>query len=72
MESDALAAIAIRFEIPGSTRMMIDPGVWEHFARVGRYREALDGHGIRIDIHCLVPTPRGASHGRTDTQRGQA
>jgi len=67
IESDSLEALSIRVDIPGSTRMMIDPGVWEHFAQVGRYREALDGHGIRIDIHCLVPASRGAARGRTDT-----
>lgn len=67
IETDHFEAIAIRVEVPGSTRMMIDPGVWEHFARVGRYREALDGLGMRIDIHCLVPAPRGPARGRTDS-----
>ncbi|HWK19422.1 MAG TPA: hypothetical protein VNR37_01465 [Microbacteriaceae bacterium] len=67
MQTDHFEAISIRVDVPGSTRMMIDPGVWEHFARVGRYREALDGLGMRIDIHCLVPAPRGPSRGRTDS-----
>jgi len=66
IETDHFEAISIRVDVPGSTRMMIDPGVWEHFARVGRYREALDGLGMRIDIHCLVPAPRGSTRGRTD------
>lgn len=67
METDHFEAIAIAVDVPGSTRMMIDPGVWEHFARVGRYREALDGLGMRIDIHCLVPAPRGPSRDRTES-----
>jgi len=66
METDHFEAIPIRVDVPGSTRMMIDPGVWEHFARVGRYREALAGFGMRIDIHCLVPALRGPARGRTD------
>lgn len=67
LDADHFEAVAIRVEVPRSTRMMIDPGVWEHFARVGRYREAIDGLGMRIDIHCLVPSPRGSSRGRTDS-----
>ncbi len=66
VEGDALDVISIRVDIPGSTRMMIDPGVWQHFAQVGRYREALDSRGMRIDIRCLVPAPRGGTRGRTD------
>ncbi len=65
-ESEALDAVAILIDIPGSTRTMIDPGVWEHFAQVGRYREVLDGRGIRVDLRCLVPAPRNGSRGRTD------
>lgn len=67
IDASPLATIAIRVELPGSTRMTIDPGVWEHFARVGRYREALDGRGIRVDINCLVPRPRGTPRDRTDS-----
>ena len=66
IESDALAAVGVRIEVPGSTRMRIEPGVWQHFAQVGRYREALDGSGIRVDILCLVPSARG-SRGRTES-----
>jgi len=65
--TDHFETVSIRVDVPGSTRMMIDPGVWEHFARVGRYREALDGIGMRIEIHCLVPAPRGPARGRTDS-----
>lgn len=67
IESDHFESVLIRVEVPGSTRMMIDPGAWENFARVGRYREALDGLGMQIDINCLVPAPRGSTRGRTDS-----
>ncbi len=67
LDSDVFNSVAIRVDIPGSTRMMIDPGVWQHFAQVGRYRESLDVRGMRIDIYCLVPMPRGSGRGRTDS-----
>jgi hypothetical protein len=65
MESTALAAVSVRIEVPGSTRMRIEPGVWQYFAQVGRYRETLDGSGIRVDVVCLVPSVRGGARGRT-------
>lgn len=65
-DHDAFAAIRVRVEVPGSTRMRIEPGVWQHFAQVGRYREALDGFGMRVDIVCLVPAARSTGRGRTD------
>jgi len=68
VETDGIDAIAIRVDIPGSTRMMIDPGVWPHIAQVGRYREALDSRSMRIDIRCLVPAPRGGTRGRTGSE----
>ena len=58
----------VRIVVPGSTRTRIEPGVWQHIAQVGRYREALDGSGIRIDISCLVPATVGAGRGRTDAE----
>ena len=65
-ESEAFAAVSIRIDVPGSTRTRIQPGVWQHLAQVGRYRESLNGSGMRIDIHCLVPPTRGTSRDRTE------
>lgn len=64
-EAETLDAVVISVDVPGSTRMMVDPGVWEHFAQVGRYRESIDPRGMRIDIRCLVPAVRGGARGRT-------
>ena len=48
-------AVPIAVQLGGDRRSGFDPGVWEHFAQIGDYREARE-HGVsRVEIHAITP-----------------
>jgi len=53
--------LLITITVPWAGRSAIEPGVWEHFAQVGRYLEANAGRGLAVEIHSVVPAPRRVS-----------
>ncbi len=58
------SSLRITVTVPWAGRSGVDPGVWEHFAQVGRYLEANAGHGLAVEIRSLVPGTGLLSSGR--------
>lgn len=57
-DGTAFSTLLITVTVPWAGRSRVEPGVWEHFAQVGRYLEANAGHGLAVEIHSVVPALR--------------